>query len=317
MKSLKLAILIIPVLVSLNSCKSQYDMLLSGSDVDAKYKAAFDYFNKEKYQKAASLFESMAVMTNGTERDDTVQYYWGLSNYKFKDYYTAESNFSKFVEKYPSSPFTSDARFLRLDCLFRQTLRYELDPSPTYTAISALNEYVIDYPSSEHLSDCYAMLKELGDRLDKKAFEGAKLYYRMEDYKASRVAFRNILKDDADNIYREDILYYTAMSSYHFARLSVRAKQKERYMTFMDDYFNFIGECPESPYRKELNAMYARAQKSIGRYVGEEELMEGQDKSFAKERKEAEKQASEAMKKARKSKKDNKTEDVPEQDTAE
>ncbi len=51
------------------------------------------------------------------------------------------------------------------------------------------------------------MLKELNDRLDRKAYENAKLYYRMEDYKASRVAFKNILKDDAENIYREEILY--------------------------------------------------------------------------------------------------------------
>lgn len=298
MKYLRFVPSLVLALALFSACKSQYDSLLSSSDVDEKYKAAFDYFNKSKYQKAAPLFESMAVLTNGTERDDTVQYYWGLSNYKYKDYYTAESNFDKFVEKFPLSPFTKEARFLRLDCLYRETLRYELDPSPTYKAISALNEFVTDYPESEYTSDCYSMLKDLGDRLDKKAYEAARLYYKMEDYKASRVAFKNILKDDADNIYREDILYYIAMSSYHYARLSVAAKQKERYMTFMDDYFNFVGENPDSPYKKELDAMYARAQKAIGRYVGDEELMEGKDKSFAKERKEAAKSLKKAEKNA-------------------
>ena len=71
------------------------------NDVDAKYDAAFNYFNSGKYRKAASLFESLSVMTTGTERDDTVQFYWGLSNYKNKDYYTAEANFSKFVNNFP------------------------------------------------------------------------------------------------------------------------------------------------------------------------------------------------------------------------
>ena len=73
-----LGVLVISAAVS---CKSQFDALLSSNDVDAKYKAAFELFNKGKYQKAASLFESMSVLTDGTERDDTVQYYWGLSNY--------------------------------------------------------------------------------------------------------------------------------------------------------------------------------------------------------------------------------------------
>ena len=243
------------------SCKSQYEILLNSNDVDAKYEAAFQYFNEGKYSKAATLFESMAVMTNGTEKDDTVRYYWGLSNYKFKDYYTAETNFEKFIENYPRSPFASEARYLRIDCLYRQTLRYELDQAPTYKAMNAISEYILDFPKNTHMQECKDMLEELNARLDKKAYEAAKLYYKMEDYLASRVAFRNVLKDDAENIYREDILYYIAMSSYKYAQLSVPEKQRERYLTFVDDYLNFIGELPDSHYRKELDALYQKVQK--------------------------------------------------------
>lgn len=243
------------------ACKSQYELLLNSNDADAKYEAAFNYFNEGKYSRAAALFESLSVLTNGTERDDTVRYYWGLSNYKFRDYYTAETNFEKFIEDYPRSPFTSDARYLRIDCLYRQTLRYELDPAPTYKAINTISEYILEFPDNTHMKECKDMLEELNARLDKKAYEAAKLYYKMEDYLASRVAFRNVLKDDADNIYREDILYYIAMSSYKYALYSVPAKQKERYLTFVDDYLNFVGELPDSHYRKELDALYAKVQK--------------------------------------------------------
>ncbi len=253
----------VAAVVAVASCRSQYDALLSSNDVDAKYAAAFDYFNQGKYQKAASLFESMSVLTEGTSKDDTVQYYWGLSNYKFKDYITAEANFSKFVSTYPRSPFAEDARFLRLDCLYKSTYRYELDQAPTRVAISAIYEY----------------------RLDRKAYESARLYYKMEDYKASRVAFRNILKENSENVYREDILYYVAMSSYKYAQMSVPSKQKERYMTFIDDYLNFVGEIPESKYSKELKVMYARAQRALGKYVGSEEELNMKEKEFEKERK--------------------------------
>ena len=196
--------------MSLQSCKSEYEALLNGNDVDAKYAAAFDYFNNGKYNKAAQLFESLAVLTSGTDRDDTVQYYWGLSNYRFKDYYTAETNFTKFITNFPRSPFAEEASFLRIDCLYRSTLRYELDQVPTHNAISVISQYLVENPGNTHNAICHKMLKELNDRLDKKAYENARLYYKMEDYKSSRVAFRNILKDDAENIYREDILYYIA-----------------------------------------------------------------------------------------------------------
>ena len=282
--NLKHLLLTFLAVAAMSSCKSQYETLLNSNDADAKYDAAFEYFTQGKYSKSAALFESLSVLTNGTERDDTVNYYWGLSNYRFKDYYTAEANFDKFIESYPRSPFTSEARYLRLDCLYRSTLRYELDQTPTYKAINAISEYILEYPSSTHMKECRDMLMELNERLDKKAYESARLYYKMEDYLASRVAFRNVLKDDAEYVYREDILYYIAMSSYNYAHLSVPSKQRERYLTFVDDYYNFIGELPESHYRKELDTVYRKAQKALGREVAETGDEEMTEKDFAKER---------------------------------
>ena len=128
------------------------------------------------------------------------------------------------------------------------------------------------------------MLLELNDRLDRKAYESAKLYYKMEDYLASRVALRNVLKADSENAYREDILYYIAMSSFKYASLSVPAKRRERYLTFVDDYYNFIGEIPESHYRRELDNVYNKAQKALGRNVADASDEEMTEKDFAKER---------------------------------
>lgn len=261
MKRFALIPAVAALLLAVFACKSAFEALLESNDTDAKYAAAFDYFNQGKFAKAARLFESMAVITNGTERDDTVQYYWGLSNYRAKDYYTAETNFDNFIRNFPSSTFCENAEFLRLDCLFRATYRYELDQTPTYKCITAISEYLIKHPDSEYLSVCDQMLDDLNERLDRKAYESAYLYYKMEDYKAARVALKNVLKDNASNRYREDVLYYSAMASYKYAQLSVRAKQKERYLVFYDDYFNFIGEYPDSPRRAGLDALYKKAKE--------------------------------------------------------
>jgi outer membrane protein assembly factor BamD len=273
------------------SCKSEYEALINSNDVEKQYAAAFQYFNAGKFQKSATLFQNMSVLTNGTSRDDTVQFYWGLSNYRYKDYYTAETNFTNFLQNYPRSPFADEASFLRIDCLYRSTLRYELDQTPTYNAMNAISQYLIENPNTSHGAICRQMLKELNDRLDKKAFENAKLYYKMEQYKASRVAFRNILKDDSENIYREDILYYIAMSSYKYAQLSVEAKQRERYLTFIDDYYNFIGENPDSPYKRELDVLYRRSQRALGYYSGADEELNEKEKDFIRERRKLLKQS--------------------------
>ena len=246
---------------ALSSCKSEYDRMLESNDVNAKYKAAFDYFNSGKYTRAAQLFESLTLLTNGTDRYDTVMYYLGLSNYSYKDYYTAETNFDQYLKYFPQGNFSEMAEFLRIDCLYRATLRYELDQTPTYTAITAIGEYLREHPEGANSDIARHRLQELGDRLDRKAYENAKLYYKMEDYKAARVALKNVLKEDADNIYREDILYYSAMASYKYADMSVASKKKERFLVFQDDYLNFIGEFPESHYRKELDGLYEKVKE--------------------------------------------------------
>ena len=254
-------LLIISAFLALAACKSQYELIKEGSDVGAKYDLAFQCFNAGKYTKAAELFENMSVLTNGTAREDTVLYYWGLSNYRANDYITAETNFKSFLDKFPRSPFSESAEFLRVDCLYKATYRWELDQTPTYTALAAIHEYRSAHPGSVHAAACARMLEDLDWRLDKKAFENAKIYYTMEDYKAARVALRNVLKDDSDNIFREDILYYTAMSSYKYADLSVPAKQRERFLVFQDDYYNFIGEYPESKYRAELDRLHKKVKE--------------------------------------------------------
>jgi len=286
MKYCKILLAVAAVLWAAASCKSEYQALLEGYDEDAKYAAAFDYFNQGKFSKAAQLFESLSVTTSGTERDDTIQFYWGLSNYRFKDFYTAETNFKDFIEKFPRSPFAEEAGFLRIDCLYNSSLRYELDQSSSVQTITAIGEYLTNYPQTQHLDACRDILAELGERMDRKAYEGAKLYYKMEDYMAARVALKNVLKDDADNKFREEILYYTAKSSYKYAQLSVPEKQKERYLAFIDDYLNFVGEYDTSVYKRELDILYKRAQRALGRNVTADEEDTGQsDKDFEKARK--------------------------------
>lgn len=250
-------------LTLLSSCASQFHKVMSSNDVDAKYKMAFELFNSHKFVKAAEMFESLSLMTRGTAQDDTVQYYWGMSNYNFGDYATAESNLTQFINTYPLSPFTEDAKYIRLDCLFRGTYRYELDQLPTHKALSEMNVYLKENPDSPYTELVEKMVDELNGRLELKAYKSAHLYYHMEDYLAAHYALKNVLRDNADNRYREEILYYTAMAAYKYAINSVDEKKRERYLTFVDDYLNIVGEYPESGYRKELDRIYNRVQKIL------------------------------------------------------
>ncbi len=263
-KVLKLTLLLI-VASGIGACATYYDTVMKSTDTDLKYEAAFKFYNNGKFKKAAEVFESLKLATTGTPQEDTVNFYLGMSNYKFGDYIAAEANFDQFAQIFPRSPFTEESRFLRILCLYETTLRYELDQTPTRKAMMVIGEFMYDNPGSEYYPKCQEMMAEFTERLDKKSLESAKLYYKMEDYKAAHYALRNVLKENAENQYREEVLYYTALASYHYALNSISDKQKDRFLSFLDDYLNFISEYPESIKKKELEGLYNKAQNHIGR----------------------------------------------------
>ena len=282
MMRIRKILIVLTVTVSAASCANYYETVMKSSDVDMKYEAAFHYFNRGKYKKAADIFENLRLLCQGTPQEDTVQYYNALSNYKYGDFVTAESNFSHFIEVFPRSPFTKEAEYLRIQCLYDATYRYELDPTPTRKAMVVITEYMYDNPGSEYFDECKAILEDLQGRLDRKNYESAKLYYTMEDYKAASYALKNVLRENAENVYREYIMYYIAMSAYKFALNSVSERQPERYLVFMDEYYNFISEYPESPLRKGLDVYFEKAQKfshrkGIDRETVEEDEMKDTD----------------------------------------
>ncbi|MBQ9583391.1 MAG: outer membrane protein assembly factor BamD [Bacteroidales bacterium] len=262
-KIVSIVVVMVTAAVALASCSSKFEKLLSGYNYGEKYRAALQYYEEGKYSKAAQLFENIAVNAQGAPQEDTVRFYWGMSNYNMKDYITAQSNFNEFMLSFPSSPFAKDAEFYMIDCMYRQTYRWELDQRPTELALAYINKYIIENPKSDKAKFCRIMRDDLEERLDRKAYEAAKLYYHTEYYLSAHYALKNVLKEDADNQYREEILYYTAMAAYKYALNSVEEKQRERYMTFVDDYFNFVSEYPQSKYKAELDGIYKKVNKII------------------------------------------------------
>jgi len=245
-------------------CMGQYEALLNSPDADMKYDKAMEYFDAKKYTRSRELFDRIKFVYLGTERDDSVQYYLGLSHYYGGDCIEAEVAFDQFSQVFPRSPFTEKARFLRIDCLYDMTFRWELDQLPTHKAIAVINEFLYDYPISTYSDGCREMLDELQGRLERKNYEAAKLYYKIEDYRAASYALKNVLRDNPDNRYREDIMYYIVAANYKYAVNSVEYRQRERFLNVIDEYYNFISEYPESKYANELTGMFRRAQRTIG-----------------------------------------------------
>jgi outer membrane protein assembly factor BamD len=245
-------------------CATQYDKILKSTDYELKYRAAKDYYRLGKYDRAAALFDQAAMFYRGTKQDDSLHFHMAKSYYLWGDVYTAEYYFEQFRTTFPRSPFVEEATLLRINCLYAQTHRYELDQTPTYKVLSAIEEFFYNFPATSFKEECLKKKETLEQQLDEKQYEAAKLYYHIENYKAATTALRTTLKDHPDSRYREEILYLLVASAYKYADNSFHHLQKDRFQAVIDEYYNFISEFPQSKYRKEVDSMNAAALKQIG-----------------------------------------------------
>jgi outer membrane protein assembly factor BamD len=259
----KLSLLVLIVL-SLAGC-SGYEKVLKSNDYKKKYSEAMRYYNiKKDYTRSAALFDQIAAVFRGTVQADTIYFYQAMSYFKQGDYILSGHYFRTLAQTYGGSPFVEEAEYMGAYCFYLTSPRPELDQTNTIEALQAIQLFLIKYPTSKHVEEFSGFVDELRNKLVKKSYLSAKLYFDLDDYKASIVALNNSLVQYPESVYREDIMFMLLESSYLYAYGSVRVKQKERYQDAIDEYYSFAAEFPNSKYIKEAKRYYKLSSEILG-----------------------------------------------------
>lgn len=243
------------------SCK--YDKLLKSSDYSRKYTKAMEYYNEEDYVKAEGLFEQLNSALKATEKADTVLYYLADSYFQQENYILAEHHFQQFHETFTNHGWAVEAEFQSAYCNYMLSPRPALDQDYTRNAIEKFNLFITRHPDHPKVAEAKKYISEMRDKLALKAYNSAKLYYDMGDYKAAVIALENCLKRFPNTTHREDIRYLILRSKFLFASNSIPSKENERYQETLDTYYTFTSEYPESEYSKEVERIYNRTQRNL------------------------------------------------------
>jgi outer membrane protein assembly factor BamD len=249
-----LFILYLAVLLVVAGCGKHHKLLKSG-DNDLKYESAIVYFNKKDYYRALQLFDQLSAIYRGTARGERIIYYQAYCYYEQSDYLQAGFYFQRLAKSYPNSKDAEEALFMSAYCKYRLSPRYSLDQTNSYDALSEFQTFLNRYPNTARKSECNRYIDILRAKLAKKDFEIAKLYYKMDEFEAAVVCFKNIVKDYPNSIQVEEASYYIVRSYYRLAMNSVQDKKLERFQKAFDSYNDFISYYAESPYRKEIDKM--------------------------------------------------------------
>ena len=224
-------LLIVLVLLA-GSCKSKFEKLKASNDNAKKYQAAIAYYNKKDYNKALELFGLWySALPQASTGRKTLYYYYAYTNYRLKDYTSASYHFKQFADTYPASTRAEECNFMSAYCYYLDSPIYSLDQENTTKAIDKLQLFINLYPKSERVAEASKLIQNLRDKLERKAYENAKLYLTIGDYQAAVIDFGNVLRDYPDTKYAEEMEYLTIRAQYLYADHSDRFKQEERFST--------------------------------------------------------------------------------------
>ncbi len=262
---MKKVLALFAVILLLSSC-SEYQKALKSEDTAVKYASAEKLYNAKKYGKAIRLFEQLSPAMKGKPSAEKMFYMYSQSLYKTQQYYLAGYQFENFVSSYPKSEKIEEASFLGAKSYTFLSPVYSLDQTDTNKAIDKLQNYIDSYPEGKNLTEANSLVKGLREKLEKKAFENAKIYYTISDYKAAMVAFDNFLINFPGTNYKEKALFYKFDSAYLLAINSVPSKMHERLENAKNAYASLMKFKADTQYKQKADEMLTRIENDLKQY---------------------------------------------------
>ena len=241
-------------LITLSSC-NEFQRVLKNEDIKVKYDMAEKYYENPEFRRASRLFEQILPKYRGKPQAERITFFYANSLLNMKNYMLAAYQFESFSKAYPLSQKVEEANYLSAYAYYKVSPVHSLDQKETAEAIDKLQEFINFYPDSEKMSDANDFVQELRLKLEFKAFEIAKQYNTIRDYKSAIIVLDDFISDYPGTPYREDALYYVLDSSYELAVNSINSKKPERLDNAKKIYKELLSTYPESKYIDKSNKL--------------------------------------------------------------
>lgn len=245
----------------LTSCAQEYNQVYKSTDHTYKYEYAKECFAKGKYSFAVPLLQDLVTIQKGTDNAQECLYMLAMAEYGLRDYQAASEAFKKYYQTYPNGEYAEMASFYIGQSLYEGTPEPRLDQIPTVAAIAAFQDYLDLYPNGKMKGTAQQRLFALQDKLIRKEYLNAKLYYNLgsyfgncgndggNNYEACIITAQNALNDFPYSSLREEFAILVMKGKYELAQMSVEEKKVQRYQDAEDECYGFINEYPDSKER--------------------------------------------------------------------
>lgn len=261
MKKFVLALLVI---ISFTSCffkknksvtaqkSKSFFKVLKSTDNEYRYKMAEEYYATKKYSYALQLYEDLFPYIRGTERYEDMYFKSANCYFFLKDYLNSENFYKSFIETFPASKRNEDAEYLRAYSYYKQSPKVDLDQTTTTKTMALMQSFIVGHPNSIRAKEATEIIDLCREKLEKKEYKAAQLYYDLGYFKAASIAFDAVVENYPDSKLADEYKYLSIQSLYKFAELSFEDKQIERYNKVIAECTDFIERFNESKKVEEI-----------------------------------------------------------------
>lgn len=271
-----------------SGCQSLQDKAMKSADKDFILKVANEKFEKKKWRDAITLYERLSNLVAGTDDAPNVVYNSAYANYYDKNYKLAGHQFKNFSVTFPQDSRVEEAAYMSALCYYQGSMDYNLDQTSTNSAINELQNFINTYPNSERSKNINELIDELSYKLEFKAYENARQYYKMADYRAASVALENVLEDFPSTKLRPKIYDFILKSKYELAVNSVYDLKKDRIESALAFTKQVEREVPNSENAKTAADLQAKLLKEKENFLVLEKKVEARKQELLEKQKEAE-----------------------------
>lgn len=251
-------------------CTTRLAKLEKSADFDELYKGAIAYYEQGKYGKAKLLFEKVSPYYRGTLEAEKVQFYWAYCEYYQRLYTLAAFRFKNFYQTYGRSEYAEQAEYMHAYSLYKDAPDSNLDQTSSEEAVIAMQSFLNRRPASQYYVRANEIIDELQVRFETKAYERAKLYYKLSTglsfrnyLEAAIVTFDSFKADYPDSKYNEELMYLSIETGYKLAENSITIRRKERFQKTMEYYDAFIARYPNSEYKAQALNYLEQSKKEL------------------------------------------------------
>lgn len=259
-------VLIVLASIALFSCRSDFEIIRTSNDPEKMLTEANRLYEEGDYYKAITLYELLIPVYRGRSEAEEIAYNYAYAHYNQKKFISSSHYFKQFASTFANSDKKEEADFMSAYSHTQLSPTHKLDQSYSEKAVEALQVFINTYPQSTRVAQCNQLIDDMRSKMERKAYESAKLYYKLKNYSSTIVSFENMLKDYPETNKEEEIRYLIAKSSFEFAQNSIYEKREERYLSTIEKCELYIKKFPQAEKKSEISTFMNKSTKELKKY---------------------------------------------------